>query len=762
MLPNIRDLLARFSLNRKRRLIARSRIFDRDWYAAEYPESRGGDPVTHYLALGAGNGFRPHLLFDPAWYKDSRGRGQRESDPLIDYILYGALEGFDPSPYFSTAFYRNTAGRIRGLTPLGHFVAYGQRRGLIPTPIFDREWYLVNNPDVRRAGFDPFLHFVASGDRDGRSPSPLFDAAWYLTKNADVRESRMGPLRHYLATGAREGRDPSCFFSTSFYARAYASLGAERKTALAFYAEHGRRAWHSTHRILPPPASPAAYFEELPWQLPPLASGPKETRSHILFVSVGGASVEEATGLRQLLISLTALPGIGLYCVTNTGMDAVGGVAVLDFSHPDLAPLDKRTALDRILRAMKFLDHLGLVCEAARNEFQLAEACRDIELRYHNLPDSMPFTAAERATHLANLASYCPPRQPTISVIVPNYNHARFLDERFATIAQQRLKPDEIIFLDDGSDDNSLEVAGSWQAKSPVPFEIVASESNSGSPFTQWTKGIERATGNLVWIAESDDSSSPHFLEHMAAAFADPDVVLAYCDSEVAGPDGELLSSTYRFYTDTLSETKWLCGYVEEGAVELADAVAIKNTIPNVSAALFRRSVLVQSMSAAAGFRYCGDWAIYAACLRKGKIAFCPRALNMHRRPQGNLTQIGEREAQAVREAIAIKLSIFSEAPYDTSTIWRSICQTVFEYEIRTRFGGFQRPAFTKNTELAECVEELRHLLAGQGHRLAEVTAEVEGFLRGLAERSVTLRHTERCSFISGILHELKKIDLGA
>ncbi|MCI0736932.1 MAG: glycosyltransferase family 2 protein [Beijerinckiaceae bacterium] len=644
---------------------------------------------------------------------------------------------------------------------LARFSLNRKRRLIARSKIFDRDWYLANNPDVRRAGLDPFLHFVAYGDREGRSPGPLFDAAWYLLKNPEARDTGMGPLHHYLTTGAREGRDPSCFFNTEFYVTAYERLGVEHETALAFYARHGRRAWHSTHRILPPPASPAAYFDDLPWQLSQPESGPRAAGSHILFVAVGGRSSPGPAGLRQLLTRLAALPGIGLYCVTNTDMGVVDGVAMLNLSWPGFADLDKGTMLDRILRAMKFRDPRGLVCEAECNLFALALKCREIELTYHNLAQLWPLAAPQRASHIARLAAYYPPRPSTISVIVPNYNHARFLDERFESIVQQRLKPGEIIFLDDGSDDDSLDVARTWQAKSPVPFVIVASPSNSGSPFTQWTRGIERATGNLVWIAESDDSSCPHFLEHMAVAFADPDVVLAYCDSEVAGPDGEVMSPTYRFYTDTLSETKWLYGYVEHGAVELADALAIKNTIPNVSAVLFRRSALIECVSAAAGFRYCGDWAVYVACLGKGKIAFNPRALNKHRRPPGNLTQIGEREDQAVREAIAIKLSIFAALPHKSSAIWLSLAQTVFEYEIRSRSGGLPRPAFTKNTALAECIEKLRQLLANQGDKLADVTSEVESFVRDLTAHAVTLRQTEHRCFISSILHELKELDAG-
>ncbi|MGB7965471.1 MAG: hypothetical protein WCF64_04465, partial [Methylocella sp.] len=133
MLLNLQKPLTSLSRVRRRWLIARSRIFDRKWYLAEYPESgvAGLDPIMHYLLSGADRGYRPHLLFDPAWYINARGPRQRDQNPLVDYINYGAREGIEPSPYFATAFYRKTAGGTGGQTPLGHFVAYGLPRGLV-------------------------------------------------------------------------------------------------------------------------------------------------------------------------------------------------------------------------------------------------------------------------------------------------------------------------------------------------------------------------------------------------------------------------------------------------------------------------------------------------------------------------------------------------------------------------------------------------------------------------------------------------------
>jgi hypothetical protein len=132
--------------------------------------------------------------------------------------------------------------------------------------------------------------------------------------------------------------------------------------------------------------------------------------------------------------------------------------------------------------------------------------------------------------------------------------------------------------------------------------------------------------------------------------------------------------------------------------------------------------------------------------------------MGAHRRPPGSLTQEGERDAQGVREAIAIKLSIFAGAPCAARVIWLSLAQTVFEYEIRSQSGGRKRPAFTRNKELADCVEKLRSFLAGQGHQFPEDTSEIAAYLRGVAAQSASLRATDHPGFVNGVLQELKTI----
>ena len=73
---------------------------------------------------------------------------------------------------------------------------------------FDSRYYLLNNPDVRRADIDPLSHFIKYGWKEGRNPSEKFDINYYLQINSDVKKANINPLVHYLKFGHYEGRIP--------------------------------------------------------------------------------------------------------------------------------------------------------------------------------------------------------------------------------------------------------------------------------------------------------------------------------------------------------------------------------------------------------------------------------------------------------------------------------------------------------------------------------------------------------------------------
>src|SRR5262249_50040947 len=101
-------------------------------------------------------------------------------------------------------------------------------------------------------------------------------------------------------------------------------------------------------------------------------------------------------------------------------------------------------------------------------------------------------------------------RYPKVSVIVPSYNHGPYLAERLESVLAQTYSDLELLILDDASTDDSHQILRRYYNKPRV--QVLVNSANSGSAFSQWNQGISLTRGEYVWIAESDDSSDPHFL----------------------------------------------------------------------------------------------------------------------------------------------------------------------------------------------------------------------------------------------------------
>ena len=93
---------------------------------------------------------------------------------------------------------------------------------------------------------------------------------------------------------------------------------------------------------------------------------------------------------------------------------------------------------------------------------------------------------------------------PTVSVIIPNYNHAPYLRQRIDSVLKQDYQDFEVILLDDCSKDDSRQVLDSYR-NHPKVSHVVYNEQNTGNTFIQWERGVNLAQGRYIWIAESDD-----------------------------------------------------------------------------------------------------------------------------------------------------------------------------------------------------------------------------------------------------------------
>jgi len=108
--------------------------------------------------------------------------------------------------------------------------------------------------------------------------------------------------------------------------------------------------------------------------------------------------------------------------------------------------------------------------------------------------------------------------QPTLSVVIPNYNDARYLSEALEAILAQSFRPVEVIVVDDGSTDNSVAVIEEFMRRDPI-VRLLRNEGNMGALFSA-NRGLAHASGDYILFASADDKVLPGVLEKSARLLA--------------------------------------------------------------------------------------------------------------------------------------------------------------------------------------------------------------------------------------------------
>jgi glycosyltransferase involved in cell wall biosynthesis len=223
--------------------------------------------------------------------------------------------------------------------------------------------------------------------------------------------------------------------------------------------------------------------------------------------------------------------------------------------------------------------------------------------------------------------------QPKVSVIIPNYNHGKYLAQRIDSVLNQTYKNFEIILLDDCSSDNSLEVINQY-ATNPFVKQIVLNKKNSGTPFKQWQRGIEWATGDWIWVAESDDYADERFLEIMILATLNfVNVGLLYCDSKIVTNNVVTSESFATIKNKKFDTTRWSQDHTNEGKDEIENFILPGSTINNTSAVLFNKKILLKANPFDLNLKYIGDKYAFIKVLARSNVVYVNKCLNYYRDP---------------------------------------------------------------------------------------------------------------------------------
>ena len=264
-----------------------------------------------------------------------------------------------------------------------------------------------------------------------------------------------------------------------------------------------------------------------------------------------------------------------------------------------------------------------------------------------------------------------------LSVIFPNYNYAHFFEHRLDSILSQGYPIYELIILDDASTDNGISVIKETLEKyaeqlKDIKVKTIFNKENSGNVFKQWLLGIKNSTGDYIWMCELDDDCKKSFLRSVMPAFDDEKVILSFANSYIKNNSlsGRMKDNVRQLVLNPIREDRPVTSYTRSGEEEIAKNLYIYNTIPNVSATVFRKSKDInfeKILHEAAKYKLSGDWYFYVMLLMHGDVHYCSKPLNIHRVHSSSVTgrtsnKIRLAEMQKIHTLIEDKIVISDSA----------------------------------------------------------------------------------------------------
>lgn len=206
-----------------------------------------------------------------------------------------------------------------------------------------------------------------------------------------------------------------------------------------------------------------------------------------------------------------------------------------------------------------------------------------------------------------------------VSVVMPCYNHARFLKASVRSILDQTVHDLELIVVDDASTDDSVKVIHELAAEDSRLKVIVHSE-NLGASRSR-NDGLRLAQGEFVAFCDADDLWKPEKIErqiNLLSAGGGYDI--SYCDAEIIDERGEL--------TGKLFSTRYPVPMRSSG--DLFEALTETNFI-NMQTVLVRRQVLGQRLFFDENIRWVEDWWQWIRLARHHRFIYDPARLALYR-----------------------------------------------------------------------------------------------------------------------------------
>lgn len=239
---------------------------------------------------------------------------------------------------------------------------------------------------------------------------------------------------------------------------------------------------------------------------------------------------------------------------------------------------------------------------------------------------------------------------PLITVIMPCYNAAAFIEEAISSVLNQTYNNIELIIIDDGSSDESTAIVNRQISQHPESIKILLQDHKG--PYPARNLGLDHARGEYVAFLDADDWWRLDCLEFLYKAMAIDDAAVAYCGWQNIGLDGPRGEP----YTPPDYET----GNKLETFLRAAAPWPIH-------AALVRHSVIKEIGGFDLALTTCMDYDLWLRIGSERTIRLVPEVMAFYR--HHTLGQITSKQWIQARNSWLVKKKFITEHPALTSRI---------------------------------------------------------------------------------------------
>lgn len=228
---------------------------------------------------------------------------------------------------------------------------------------------------------------------------------------------------------------------------------------------------------------------------------------------------------------------------------------------------------------------------------------------------------------------------PSVSVVLPTHNRADLLPRAIDSVMAQTTDDWELILVDDGSVDDTPEVAALYRQRLGSRLKLLTQE-NAG-PGAARNLGIDHASGRFVAFLDSDDEYLPTKLARQLELFERrPNLGLVYCDSTFVDLDGRRHESVFK------EKTKLACAVPYD---EIAPGLRvcrgslfdwlIREYFISTICGMVRRDVLTANMRFPSDQTYAEEWLFYLKVVREVDAGYVNEPLCLHHFTVGSLAR---------------------------------------------------------------------------------------------------------------------------